>query len=57
MFICAKILLPLDIWRHRQWLVEILLPYQPIRVLNPFSLEINNHQHSFAIITMSVRYV
>lgn len=52
-----KILLPLSIWRHRQWLVEILPSYQPIRVFNPFSLEINNHQHSLAIITVSVHHV
>lgn len=38
-----NILLPLKIRRHRQRLVEILLPYQPICVLNPFALGTKNH--------------
>lgn len=38
-----NILLPLKIRRYRQRLVEILPPYQPICVLNPFSLGTNNH--------------
>ncbi len=50
-----NILLPLKVWRYRQRLVEILPPYQPICILNAFSLEWNNDQHSSAFITEAVQ--